>query len=162
MFANMKDDIDGAYERVEGCINGFNTALFELSEKYGFKIADVSKVFRESDKKYINMSLSNPDIHPNAAGHRCIAEIIEQTLDPDKTIVTSTSVESGNSENSNSNKLENSEKLSTNSEQSVENSEDNTSDSEEMSYTQRILIFVGIMAVVSFVITYTRLKNKGK
>lgn len=44
MFANMKDDIDGAYERVEGCINGFNTTLFELSEKYGFKIADVSKV----------------------------------------------------------------------------------------------------------------------
>lgn len=162
MFANMKDDIDGAYKRVEGCINGFNTTLFELSEKYGFKIADVSKVFRESDKKYINMSLSNPDIHPNAAGHRCIAEIIEQTLDPDKTIFTFASVKSGNSESSNFDKLENSEKLSTNSEQSVENSEDNTSDSEEMSYTQRILIFVGVMAVVSFVITYTRLKRKSR
>ena len=110
----------------------------------------------------VNMSLSNPDIHPNAAGHRCIAEIIEQTLDPDKTIFTFASVKSGNSESSNFDKLENSEKLSTNSEQSVESSEDNTSDSEEMSYTQRILIFVGVMAVVSFVITYTRLKNKGK
>lgn len=162
MFADMKDDIDGAYERVEGCINGFNTALFELSEKYGFKIADVSKDFRESDKKYINMSLSNPDIHPNAAGHRRIAEIIEQTIDPDKTIFTSASVESGNSENSNSDKLENSEKLSTNSGQSVESSKTNTSDSEEMSYTQRILIFVGVMAVISFVITYTRLKRKSR
>lgn len=162
MFADMKDDIDGAYERVEGCINGFNTALFELSEKYGFKIADVSKDFRESDKKYINMSLSNPDIHPNAAGHRRIAEIIEQTIDPDKTIFTSASVESGNGENSNSDKLENSEKLSTNSGQSVESSKANTSDSEEMSYTQRILIFVGVMAVISFVITYTRLKRKSR
>lgn len=162
MFADMKDDIDGAYERVEGCINGFNTALFELSEKYGFKIADVSKDFRESDKKYINMSLSNPDIHPNAAGHRRIAEIIEQTIDPDKTIFTSASVESGNSENSNSDKLKNSEKLSTNSGQSVESSKTNTSDSEEMSYTQRILIFVGVMAVISFVITYTRLKRKSR
>lgn len=162
MFADMKDDIDGAYERVEGCINGFNTALFELSEKYGFKIADVSKDFRESDKKYINMSLSNPDIHPNAAGHRRIAEIIEQTIDPDKTIFTYASVESGNSENSNSSKVENSEKLSTNSGQSVESSKTNTSDSEEMSYTQRILIFVGVMAVISFVITYTRLKRKSR
>lgn len=162
MFADMKDDIDGAYERVEGCINGFNTALFELSEKYGFKIADVSKDFRESDKKYINMSLSNPDIHPNAAGHRRIAEIIEQTIDHDKTIFTSASVESGNDENSNSSKVENSEKLSTNSGQSVENSKTNTSDSEEMSYTQRILIFVGVMAVISFVITYTRLKRKSR
>lgn len=162
MFADMKDDIDGAYERVEGCINGFNTALFELSEKYGFKIADVSKDFRESDKKYVNMSLSNPDIHPNAAGHRRIAEIIEQTIDPDKTIFTSASVERGNSENSNSDKLENSEKLSTNSGQSVENSKTNTSDSEEMSYTQRILIFVSVMAVISFVITYTRLKRKSR
>ncbi len=162
MFADMKDDIDGAYERVEGCINGFNTALFELSENYGFKIADVSKDFRESDKKYINMSLSNPDIHPNAAGHRRIAEIIEQTIDPDKTIFTSASVESGNSENSNSSKVENSEKLSTNSGQSVESSKTNTSDSEEMSYTQRILIFVGVMAVISFVITYTRLKRKSR
>lgn len=162
MFADMKDDIDGAYERVEGCINGFNTALFELSEKYGFKIADVSKDFRESDKKYINMSLSNPDIHPNAAGHRRIAEIIEQTIDPDKTIFTYASVESGNSENSNSSKVENSEKLSTNSGQSVESSKTNTSNSEEMSYTQRILIFVGVMAVISFVITYTRLKRKSR
>lgn len=162
IFADMKDDIDGAYERVEGCINGFNTALFELSKKYEFKIADVSKDFRESDKKYINMSLSNPDIHPNAAGHRRIAEIIEQTLDPDKLIFTSASVESGNDESSNSSKAESSEKLSTNSGQSVESSKANTSDSEEMSYTQRILIFVGVMAVISFVITYTRLKRKSR
>lgn len=38
MFANMKDDIDGAYERVEGCINGFNTTLFELSESMDLKL----------------------------------------------------------------------------------------------------------------------------
>lgn len=162
MFADMKDDIDGAYDSVEGCINGFNTALFELSEKYGFKIADISKEFKESDKKYINMSLSNPDIHPNAAGHRRIAEIIEQTIDPDKIIFTSASVESGNAESSNSGKVENSEKLSTNSGQSVENSKADASDSEEMSYTQRVLIFVGVMAVISFVITYTRLKRKSR
>lgn len=108
------------------------------------------------------MSLSNPDIHPNAAGHRRIAEIIEQTIDPDKIIFTSASVESGNAESSNSGKVENSEKLSTNSGQSVENSKANASDSEEMSYTQRVLIFVGVMAVISFVITYTRLKRKSR
>lgn len=162
MFANMKDDIDNAYNRVEGCISGFNTALFELSEKYGFKVANVSKDFKESDKKYINMSLSNPDIHPNAAGHRRIAEIVEQTLDPNKIIFTSASVEAGNLESSNSSENENSEKLSTNSSQTVESSKANTSDSEEMSYTQRILIFVGVMAVISFVITYTSLKRKSK
>lgn len=162
VFPYMESNINYAYDRVESCIDGFNSKLFELSEQYGIKVADVSKDFKESDKKYINMSLSNPDIHPNAAGHRRIAEIVEQTIDPNHAIFTSAVIESSEPVSNEASKAENSEKLSTNSDESVENSEANISDSEEMSYTQRILIFVGAMAVISFVITYTRLKRKSK
>lgn len=163
VFSYMESDINYAYDRVESCIDGFNSALFELSKKYGFKIADVSKDFKESDKKYINMSLSNPDIHPNAAGHRRIAEIVEQTIDPNGAIFTSVSVESSDESDLETSKQKKSEELSTNSGELVENSSaSKPSESQEMSYTQKLLIFVGIMAVVSFVITFSRLKRKSR
>lgn len=162
VFVYMASDINEAYTKMESCIDGFNSALFELSEKYGFKIADVSKDFKESDKKYLNMSLSNPDIHPNADGHRRIAEIVKQEMDPDGTIFTSVSVES-QEVSKDTGVSENSEKFSTKSDKSVENSDaSKTAESENVDYTQRLLIFAGIMAVISFAITYTRLKNKRK
>lgn len=162
VFPYMESDINYAYDRVESCIDGFNSKLFELSEQYGIKVADVSKDFKESDKKYINMSLSNPDIHPNAAGHRRIAEIVEQTIDPNGAIFTSVSVESSDESDLES-KQKKSEELSTNSGELVENSSaSKPSESQEMSYTQKLLIFVGVMAVVSFVITFSRLKRKSR
>lgn len=163
VFSYMESDINYAYERVESCIDGFNTSLFELSEKYGFKIADVSKDFKKSDKKYINMSLSNPDIHPNAAGHRRIAEIVEQTIDPNGAVFTSAASSDKVESDTGFEKSNKSEKFSTNSDKLVENSATSKpSEGQEMSYTQRLLIFVGIMAVISFVVTFSRLKHKSK
>lgn len=163
VFSYMENDINYAYERVESCIDGFNTSLVELSKKYGFKLADVSKDFKESDKKYINMSLSNPDIHPNAAGHRRIAEIVEQTLDPNGEVFTSASVSDEDESDTGAVKESKSEEFSTNSDEMVENSAvSESNESQEMSYTQRLFIFVGIMAVISFAVTFSRLKHKSK
>lgn len=165
VFPNIENDINNAHTKVDDCINSFNSALFELSENYGFKIADVSKDFRESDKKYLNMSLSNPDIHPNVSGHRRIAEIVKQTMDPDNTIFTSAFVESSSESSieSYTKKSTDSKKFSTRSDETVENSKAaNASENGERDYNQRLIIFVGVMAVISFVITFSRLKRKKK
>ena len=77
------DEINAAYDTVNSCIEGYNAALIELSEKYGFNIADVFTNFKDSNEKLLNMSISNPDIHPNAAGHKRIAEIVEKCIDPE-------------------------------------------------------------------------------
>lgn len=165
IFGNMADDINNAHTRVDSCIDGYNSVLFELSDKYNFKIADVGKDFKESDKKYLNMSLSNPDIHPNATGHRRIAEIVEQTIDNDGTIFTNKAVESSNESaiETYTEKSTASEKFSTNSDETVEKSEAaKPAENGESDYTRRLVIFIGVMAVISFIITFSRLKRKNK
>lgn len=165
----QSEQIKAAQNSIESCIEGFNTALIEVSKTHNLKIADVYTDFKNSDKKLLNMSLQNPDIHPNAAGHKRIAEIVEDTIDPNGDLLTvaakvSRKEESesavSNSEMSNSSKAS---EFSTESGENVEISavSDSSESSEsENDYGKNLLIFISVMAVVSFLFTFTRLKRK--
>lgn len=168
IFSSQADQIKDAQDKFDNCIDGFNTALLELSEKYDLNIADVCSNFKNSDEKLVNMSLSNPDIHPNAAGHRRIAELVSAVMDSsgkyklEEQSIPDTSKKSKEviAENS---KSESSGEISTKSEHNVENSsESSSSDIGGMDESQRFYILIGGLAVISFVVTFSRLKHKSK